>query len=207
MTKLIIGSLIISVLHGLLPNHWLPIVAVGKSRAWTEFKILQITGIAALAHTLSTILLGVIIAYAGQQISEEFEHFTFFIAPAILIFIGIWFIFQHYRHKHFHIDPQVSDSGKKKSETRLIIALTSAMFFSPCLEIEGLYLQAGAIGWESVLYISLIYFFFSIAGMILWVFLSLKGLKRMDWHKIEHASGIISGIVLIALGLLFFVIH
>ncbi len=207
MLNLVVGSFIISVLHGLLPNHWLPIVTVGKNRNWSDRKVLRVTGIAAMAHTGSTILLGVLIAYAGQQISETFEHFTYFIAPAILIIIGLWFIIQHYRHKHFHLNPSEAGLSSKKSERQLIMALAGAMFFSPCLEIEGIYLQAGAIGWDSVLYISLIYFIFSISGMVLWVFLSLQGIKKLDWHRIEHASGIISGVVLIILGLLFFVIH
>src|SRR5690554_1849911 len=105
MLNLVFASLLISVLHGLLPNHWLPIVAVGKSRRWTDYKILKVTGLAALAHTGSTVILGVVIAFLGQQLSEAFEQFTHFIAPSILILIGIWFIVQHYRHKHFHLAP------------------------------------------------------------------------------------------------------
>ncbi len=206
MTNLVLGSLIISVLHGLLPNHWLPIVTVGKNRNWSSTKILRITGIAALAHTLSTILVGVVIALLGLTLGETIHHFTYVIAPLILIGIGIWFIVQHYRHKHFHLNTQRSLYSEKSDKT-LIIGLATAMFFSPCLEIEGIYLQAGALGWESVLYVSLIYLVFSIVGMLLWVFLSLKGISRLNWHKIEHTSGIISGIILILLGLLFFIAH
>lgn len=206
MWNLVLGSLIISILHGLLPNHWLPIVTVGKNRNWGNTKILQVTGIAATAHSTSTIILGIIIAFIGRKLSESMESFTHIVAPTVLIIIGIWFLFQHYKHNHFHLHGERAIK-KRQSEWTLIIALTSAMFFSPCLEIEGIYLQAGAIGWETVLYVSIIYLIFSILGMILWVYLSLKGVDKFNWHRIEHNSGIISGLVLIALGIVFYFIH
>ena len=36
MIQVLLGSLLLSVIHALIPNHWLPIVAVSKAQQWTR---------------------------------------------------------------------------------------------------------------------------------------------------------------------------
>ena len=35
MWQLFLGSLLLSLIHATIPNHWLPVVAVGKAEKWT----------------------------------------------------------------------------------------------------------------------------------------------------------------------------
>jgi hypothetical protein len=41
MYSIIIGSLIISLLHAVIPNHWLPVIAIGKKEKWTLDEVLK----------------------------------------------------------------------------------------------------------------------------------------------------------------------
>ncbi len=50
MYSIITGSLIISLLHAVIPNHWLPVIAIGKKEKWTLDEVLKVTLICALAH-------------------------------------------------------------------------------------------------------------------------------------------------------------
>ena len=34
MTSIIIGSFLISLLHAVIPNHWLPVLAIGRKEGW-----------------------------------------------------------------------------------------------------------------------------------------------------------------------------
>lgn len=204
MIQLIVGSLLLSLLHGLIPNHWLPILAIARKEAWSRRETLGITLLAGLAHATSTILIGFGLGLLGLTLSNEISFFTSLVAPGILISLGLFFIWQHYRHHHFHLHRKVE--VRNRSKAQIVGLLATAMFFSPCLEIEAYYPAAGAIGWYAVVTISLIYLLISVGGMVLWVSWAYKKITHVNWHKLEHNAGIITGVVLILTGLLFFII-
>ena len=205
MLQLIVSSAVLSMLHSMLPNHWLSVVAVGKREAWSQKKTVRITFFAGLVHALSTVIIGILISLVGLRLESRIVHFTEWIAPGILVGLGAFFIWQHHRHHHFH--PHGFKSKEGASNTRIITFLILAMFFSPCLEFEALYLLAWASGWDAVIMISLIYLFVSVTGMVIWVQWAYKGLERANWHALEHNAGLISGVVLILTGVLFFFFH
>ncbi len=205
MIQLITGSIVLSLLHAIIPNHWLPILAISKKEGWTEGATTKVTLLAGLAHALSTIAIGILLAFLGLTLSEEIESITNYAATTILIGMGIFFIWQHHRHKHFHLQ----DVGQTKSlsKRRIIWLLVVAMFFSPCLEIEAFYFAAGSIGWLPVAYISILYLLITVVGMVIWVKFAYRGLQKFNWHSIEHNAGIITGITLVLTGILFYFIH
>jgi nickel/cobalt exporter len=203
MTSIITGSIVISLLHALMPNHWLPVVTVGRKEGWSLAEVLRIVFIAGCSHVISTLAVGFLLALAGKSLSARVNNFTDLIAPLILIALGTFFLFQHYRHHHFDIDKKLI---AKKTKQTVITSLVIAMFFSPCLEIEGYFLMAGANGYKSLLLIAALYTAITLAGMLLWVRVVYKGLSKFNWHKWEHNAGMITGIVLIFTGLITFII-
>ncbi|MBS1761550.1 MAG: hypothetical protein JSR00_01630 [Bacteroidetes bacterium] len=204
MFSILTGSIIISLLHALIPNHWLPAIAIGKKENWNLSEITNVTLISALAHGTSTILVGVVLAYLGSELDDTFTHFTEIIAPVTLIVIGLIFIYRHHRHKHFHISNEVK---RKKSKAAIISALVIAMFFSPCMEIEAYFLLAGAISKWLVAFIAVMYLTITTTGMVLLVRYAYKGILKLNWHALEHNAGIITGITLVLTGILTFFIH
>ncbi len=204
MISIITGSLIISLLHAIIPNHWLPIIAIGKKEQWTLQEVTKVTLISALAHGVSTVLLGVLLSVLGAKLGTGLTNFTTIIAPVILILMGLLFIYRHHKHKHFHID---EDIKKKKSKAAIVTALATAMFFSPCLEIEAYFLLAGTQAWWLVWFISLLYLVITTTGMVLLVRFAFIGLLKLNWHSLEHNAGIITGLTLVATGILSFFIR
>lgn len=196
--EILLGGLTITLLHSLLPNHWLPIVAIGRREEWSVGRVLQVTLLVGTAHALSTVVIGVLAALLGWQMTHWIAEFSHWVAPAMLILLGIFFIYRHHTHHHFHLQSGVI------SQRRLIWTLAVAMFFSPCLEIGGFFLMAGTQGWAMVALLSLFYCVLSVLGMVLWVQVAYHGLRRMDWHGLEHRAGIISGAILILTGILAF---
>ena len=204
MISIITGSIILSLLHALIPNHWLPVIAIGRKQNWTLNEVTRVTFIAAIAHGLSTILLGFLLGYLGAKMSENIESFTHIVAPVILILLGIIFIYRHHNHKHFHID---EDIKKKKSKRKIIVALVLAMFLSPCMEIEAYFLLAGSQAPWLIYFIAALYLVITTLGMILLVRFAYKGVLKLNWHLLEHNAGIITGVTLVATGILAFFIH
>jgi len=197
MTTLLTGSLFLSLFHALIPSHWLPVLAIGRQENWSDRQTLWITFLTGLAHVFSTILVGLLVAFLGRFLAQKMAAFTLWVAPVLLCVLGIFYMYQHYRHNHFHLHRQSTRWG-------VVGTLAFAMFLSPCLEIEGFFLAAGQFGWGFVAVMALAYSLVTICGMLLWVGLALKGLKRLDWHAWEHNAGLITGITLIASGLAMF---
>ncbi|SOD95184.1 hypothetical protein SAMN06269250_4771 [Spirosoma fluviale] len=71
MNSILLGSLTLSLLHALIPSHWLPFVTIGQTERWSLRQPLTVTAIAGLAHTISTTLLGILVSLAGWQLAER----------------------------------------------------------------------------------------------------------------------------------------
>ena len=204
MYSIIIGSLLISVLHAVIPNHWLPVLAIGKKEGWSLGETSRITFLAGIAHVVSTVIIGLLLGLIGSELTEHIEHFTHIIAPCVLVLIGLYFVRQHYTHHHFHLQ---KEQIQKKTKKSIILALVVAMFLSPCMEIEAYFLLAGSKSWYLLAAIAAMYSFITIAGMLIWIRIVYKGLLKLNWHKWEHNAGIITGLVLIATGIISFFIN
>lgn len=179
-------------------------LAIGKKENWTLREVTEVTFLSGLAHALSTILIGIVIGILGLTLASTIEQFSKIISPVVLILLGGFFIYQHHRHKHFHLHSQPKPALTRR---KIIISLVVAMFFSPCMEIEAYFLVAGGLGWFAILSIALLYLVITIAGMVIWVRLAYKGVLRLNWHKLEHNAGIITGWTLIITGIISFFIH
>lgn len=204
MTQILIGSFLLSVLHAVIPNHWLPVIAIGRQEGWSSKEVMQVTFISAFAHAISTVMLGIILSFLGAEMAVHIDEFTHLIAPSILIVLGLVFIYRHHRHKHFHINKNLD---RNRSKSKIIAVLATAMFLSPCIEIEGYFLLAGVHGIWLVLFIACMYSVITITGMVLLVKYAYEGLLKINWHKLEHNTGIITGITLVITGIITFFIH
>ena len=155
ISQLLIGTLTISILHALIPSHWIPILAFEKKFKWTPQQTLRITIISALAHALSTVLLGIAIGLLSFKISEHFEYITKIVSSLILIVLGFVFIIRHHHHNHFHLHNE--GELQQLSATKVITVLVMGMFLAPCLEIEGYFILAGTAGLKYIFLVSLLY--------------------------------------------------
>jgi uncharacterized membrane protein YbjE (DUF340 family) len=201
MISILIGSFLISILHAIIPNHWLPVLAIGKKEGWSLAETSRITFIAGVAHVISTVLIGILLGMISGELTQHIDQFTHVIAPSILILIGFYFVRQHYKHHHFHVEKGLIE---KKTKSSIILALVIAMFLSPCMEIEAYFLLAGTYGWYYMMAIAVLYSTVTIAGMLIWVRIVYKGLLKLNWHKWEHNAGIITGVILIVTGIVSF---
>jgi putative Mn2+ efflux pump MntP len=140
------------------------------------------------------------IGFIGHRLNENYTFISEKVAPSLLILLGIIYLvidrFRH--HQHTHGIPSAVD--RKRSKWAIIISLSVAMFLSPCLEIEAYYFQAGTQGWMGILMVSAVYMIVTVSGMMLLVYLGIKGVRAIQSHFLDHHEKLLSGIVLILLG-------
>ena len=206
MLQIFLGSLLLSIIHSSIPNHWLPLVAISKSENWSRRETMTATAIAGFSHTASTILIGMLIGLLGFKLSENYETIVRIIAPVVLIALGSIYIFtgMKHPHSHFHDSDRITD---KSSRMAIIASLSFGMFFSPCIEIEAYYFSAGLIGWGGILIVSAVYLIVTVLGMLFLVDLGLKGINKLNWHFLEQNERRITGTVLILMGFLAFFVY
>jgi hypothetical protein len=206
MYQIFIGSLILSTIHALIPNHWLPLIAVGKTEKWTHNQTLWATVITGVAHTLSTIIIGIVVGLIGYKLATKYAVISETIAPVILISLGGIYIFRNFqslRHHTHEMKPLVTKPGQKKSRwVAILTSLSIAMFLTPCIEIEAYYFQAGTIGWIGIFIVSAVYLITTVVIMLLLVYIGMSGIKTFKSHLLEHHEKAITGVVLVALGIL-----
>ncbi|MEI6435155.1 MAG: hypothetical protein WCP32_09945 [Bacteroidota bacterium] len=206
MYQIFIGSLILSAIHALIPNHWLPLIAIAKTEKWSHSQTLLATVITGMAHTLSTIIIGIVVGLIGYKLATKYAVISETIAPAILIGLGLIYILRDFRSHHYHshdMKPMVTEPGQKRSRwVAILTSLSIAMFLTPCIEIEAYYFQAGTIGWTGIFIVSAVYLLITVVIMLLLVSLGMLGVRTFKSHFLERHEKAVTGAVLVVLGIL-----
>jgi hypothetical protein len=200
MIQIFLGSLALSILHPLIPSHWLPILAIGRSERWSRRDIVAVTALAGSSHALSTILIGAVVGLVGYQLSSMYEAVARVVAPAVLVALGVVYLFVGLRHSYAH--RHATGDISRRSKSAIIAALAVEMFFSPCMEIEAYYFAAGRYGWLGIAVVSFVYFVVTVSGMVIFVDLARRGMQKIETHLFKYHERSIAGAVLIVLGVI-----
>ncbi len=202
--KILLGSLALSMIHALIPNHWMPLIAIGKTENWSRSETLRATVITGVAHTLSVILIGIVVGLFGYKFAATYVEAAKIIAPLVLLVLGMIYLLAELdssrkQHHHHHVD--TANLTTKRSQLQILAVLGTGMFFSPCIEIEAYFFSAGTIGWRGILAVSVVYLVVTVLGMVLLVDLGMKGVNALEekLHFFEHHEQGLTGAMLIVL--------
>jgi nickel/cobalt transporter (NicO) family protein len=205
MLSLLTATVLLAAVHALIPNHWLPLVAVAKAERWKKQELTIVTLLAAAAHVTGTVALGVVLGLIGKELQEEFGRTITIATSVLLIAFGLIYFTVNLPHHHHSTQQDVQEY--KKSKRRWLWIFIGMMFLSPCLEVESLFLSAGVFGMGAVASLAATYAVISILGIWLLVSLGIKGVNLLPAEFIEHNEKKISGAVLILVGIVTFFLH
>src|SRR3989338_7643883 len=143
MTLLLLlsGAFVLTLLHTILPEHWMPFILVGKAQKWDTKKTISVAILAATGHVLITVLLGLVVLFITESILGYVENFSKIIPSVILAVIGIVYFLQGLRKNHAHSHAPVI------SDRTTVISLVTAFSFSPCEAVIPTFILASQIGW------------------------------------------------------------
>jgi ABC-type nickel/cobalt efflux system permease component RcnA len=178
---------------------------VAKAERWKQKEITTVTLLAAAAHVFGTIILGLILGIIGKELQEEYGRTINVAMAVLLIAFGLIYFTVNLPHHHHSANRDVQDY--QRSQRKWILIFVGMMFLSPCLEVESLFLSAGAFGMGAVFSMAAAYGVISILGIWLLVSLGIKGVNLLPAEFIEHNEKKISGAVLILVGIVTFFLH
>lgn len=205
MFSVLTGTFLLAIVHALIPNHWLPLVAVAKAEGWKQRDVTSVTFLAALAHVTGTVVLGLVLGFIGKELQEQYGRIIYLVSAVLMIVFGL--IYFTVNLPHHHHSEQKDVAAFKRSKRKWIFIFIIMMFLSPCLEVESLFLSAGVYGMGTVILMAVIYAIVSICGILLLVNLGYKGVNLLPAQFIEHNEKRISGAVLILVGIVSFFLH
>ena len=194
-----------SLIHALIPSHWLSFALVGRANRWPVRRTLAITAAAGAGHVAITVALGLVVVAAGKQLADRIpawvEHGA---AAATLMLLGAAFLVrasrrsgcQHPGHHHAESDDAQTDANSRGA----IGALVMGMTLSPCLDLLSIYVAASSFSWQVVGAVSVVMAVTTVTLMATFVWLTLLGLQRLNFGLLERNEGYIVGAMLIVLG-------
>lgn len=200
--SLIGATFFIALTHAIMPNHWMPFALIGKGQKWSLTKTISITAIAGLGHSITTTILGFIIAFLGFHITKYAETIAEPLAGTILIILGIVFVtigrLRHGTHNHNH---------SKFSDKTIAISLFAMLSLSPCVAALPLFLAASTFSWSTLVLLSIILSTTTVSGMLVLTTLAYTGVRKINLCSIEEYEKEIIGGILVIIGIISLIVH
>lgn len=87
---LIIAVFVVGVLHTLVPDHWVPITLIARQRGWSMPQVAWSAAGAGLGHTVSTLVIAVVVWTAGVAVAARFGNIVNLLTSLALVGFGLW---------------------------------------------------------------------------------------------------------------------
>jgi len=60
--------------HAVLPDHWVPLAVLGRTRRYPIARVARLSGLASVAHVLVSLILGALVIVIGLQFRSSVEQ-------------------------------------------------------------------------------------------------------------------------------------
>jgi hypothetical protein len=207
----------VAFLHAAIPTHWLPFVLTARGQNWSAARTLWVTAFAGLGHVLFTTVLGVLVVWLGLELSQKTGGAFPYVAGGALIAFGLFYLVRFARaggHGHAQGHAHGHEQGREhadeqtpapRSDRAAILSLIALLTFSPCEGFLPVYLSGISYGWLGFALLSAVLVGATLAGMVLFTWLTLRGLQHVRLGVLERYEGAILGGLLCALGVVIMV--
>ncbi len=113
-------------------------------------------------------------------------------------------------HDHHHEGPDHGHVHRHRldaADAVPVLSLIAMLTFSPCEGFLPIYLTAWPHGWVAFGVLSIVLAIGTLVGMIVFTWLTMRGLERVSFPSLEKYEGLVLATVLILLGVGVMVIH
>jgi sulfite exporter TauE/SafE len=221
LTILIITAVTVACLHTITgPDHYLPFVALSKSRNWPVGKTIFWTIICGCGHVWSSVLLGLGGAAIGWSLSKIswLESVRGGIAGWALLGFGLiyatWGLIRARRnrpHKHFDIYDDGSvyvyehkhGAAVQQKDRHAVTPWVLFIIFvlGPCEPmIPLLYFPAAKNSWPAMFALIIAYTVFTLLTMVVMVLMGYYGLSFLKPQKAERYVHVLGGLTIFLCG-------
>jgi nickel/cobalt transporter (NicO) family protein len=214
--------------HAILPDHWVPLAVVGRTRRYPLARVARLSGMAGVAHVLVSILLGGVIIAVGLQFRSTVQSAQDIIIGCVLILTGLGFAIVELtgrEHRHGHTDPNRHahghDHGRPDGHVHLVsageadarIAAEEGRFHglaavmvpfgaaaSPDLTILPVFLAAATAGLTTAISSLVIFAAVTVGTIVGLTLLACRGSYQIRGQWLERWGNAFTALVLVIIG-------
>ena len=203
--------------HAILPDHWVPLAVLGRTRRYPLSRIARLSGLAGVAHVLVSIILGGAIIAIGLQFRHAIQSAQDTIVGSVLIATGIGFaileLTGHGHHHHHHEHGEDADAAHvhhqplESSRRGRVHGLAAVMVpfgaaASPDLTILPVFLAAATINTATALGSLAVFAAVTIGTIVGLTIAATRGSYQLRAQWLERWGNLFTAFVLAVIGLL-----
>lgn len=203
-SALLITALLTAVIHTIAgPDHYLPFIAIAKSRGYSLKKTLLWTFVCGIGHIGSALLIALMFIYFSHWLTEA--NFTWIednradLAAYTMIGLGaaylLWALRRRLlnkRHPHQHLP------AEQKNITVWVLFIIFVL--GPCEALLPILTASSVLGVSAVISSTIVFSVATIATMILAVTAGVLGLNFLHFDKAEKYAHELAGATIMACG-------
>jgi hypothetical protein len=226
-TTIAITGFTVAFFHAAIPTHWLPFVLTARAQRWNHGKALGITALAGSGHVVFTAVLGLLLTLFGFALHEKIGDWFPRIAGGALLLFGLFYLYRQLIgkvHGHSRVlgenpqvhaahhppdghygnasQPALMHAPPPVSDRIAITSLLALLTFSPCESFVPFYVYGIRYGWMGFALLTAILSVATVAGMIVFTWLTLAGMRRINLGLLEKYELGLMGALLCAVGIL-----
>ncbi len=195
--------------HAILPDHWVPLAVLGRTRRYPLSRVARLSGLAGIAHVLVSLILGAVIIAVGLQFRSSIQSAQDTIIGWILIATGIGFAVleltghdhdhNHNHNAHDHTDGEVSGRGVRGLAAVMVPFGAAA---SPDLTILPVFLAATTAGVVTAVGSLVIFAAVTIGTIVGLTLVATRGGYEIRGQWLEQWGNAFTALVLVIIGIL-----
>ena len=203
--------------HAILPDHWVPLAVLGRTRRYPLARVARLSGLAGVTHVLVSIVLGGAIIAVGLQFRSSVQSAQDTIIGCLLIVTGVGFAIlelsgrgRHrgphdsgvhgHRHSHEHADLPVATESRLHGLAAVMVPFGAAA--SPDLTILPVFLAATTAGVTTAIGSLVIFAAVTIATIVGLTLAACFGGYQIRGQWLERWGNVFTALVLIVIGAL-----
>jgi nickel/cobalt transporter (NicO) family protein len=197
--------------HAVLPDHWVPLAVVGRTRRYPLSKLARLSSLAGITHVLVSVVLGAVIVIVGLQLRSTVEHAQNAIVGSLLIATGVLFAVLEltghghghaHDHEHHHDYDHPHDHARSPGHSLLSIMVPFGAAASPDLTILPVFLAATTAGAGAAIGSVVVFGAVTIATIVGLTLFAAAGGYRVRGQWLERWGNMLTASVLIVIGAL-----
>ncbi len=213
--------------HAVLPDHWLPLAVLGRTRRYPPGRVARLSGLAGIAHVLVSIVLGAVIVAIGLQFRSQVKGAEDTIVGVILLATAAGFTIveltgrghhhdhdhsdeneqanghdqhPHDEHTHAHRNADAVQRGGLSGLAAVMVPFGAAA--SPDLTILPVFLAATAAGAATAIASLAVFAVVTVTTIVTLTLLAYSGGLQIKGDWLERWGNLVTALVLAVIGAL-----
>jgi nickel/cobalt transporter (NicO) family protein len=202
--------------HAILPDHWVPLGVLSRTRRYPLARVARLAGLAGVAHVLVSLAIGTVIVIVGLQLRSTVEHVQNAIVGGLLIVTGLAFGAMeatgrghthahdhHHHHPHDHQDDDHHDHHDRSiTRRRGAFMVSFGAAASPDLTILPVFLAATTAGAGAAIASLVAFATVTVGTIVALTLLATIGGYGLRSQWLERWGNAFTALVLLVVGVL-----